>query len=155
MKAMEAVKVAEYVLWYLNEKHDIKISNLRLQKYLFLCQCNSLAVSGKTLFEEDFDVWAHGPVVKSVYFKYCVNGSLNIISIPDERPRLYNINTKTIDDMLDYLVAENMTYSDLTNAIMNFIPVKRILEIRELIPTKDRNRMDFPLSANELKRFLT
>ena len=152
---MEAVKVAEYVLWYLNEKHDIKISNLRLQKYLFLCQCNSLAVSGETLFEEDFDVWAHGPVVKSVYFKYCVNGSLNIFSVPDERPPLYNINTKTIDDMLDYLVAKNMTYSDLANAIMNFIPVKRILEIRELIPAKDRNRMEFPLPANDLKRFLT
>lgn len=152
---MEAIKVAEYVLWYLNKKHDMKISNLRLQKYLFLCQCNSLAVSGKTLFEEDFDVWAYGPVVKSVYFKYCINGSLNIINIPDERPLLYNINTKTIDDMLDYLVTENMTYSDLTNAIMNFIPVKRILEKRELVPTKDRNKMDFPLSANELKKFLT
>ena len=152
---MEAVKVAEYVLWYLNEKHNIKISNLRLQKYLFLCQCNSLAVSGETLFEEDFDVWAYGPVVKSVYFKYCMNGSLNIIRVPDERPRLYNINTKTIDDMLDYLVAENLTYSDLTNAIRNFTPVKRILERRELVPAKDRNRMDFPLSVNELKRFLT
>lgn len=115
----------------------------------------SLAVSGKTLFEEDFDVWAHGPVVKSVYFKYCMYGSLNILSIPDERPHLYNINTKTIDDMLDYLVVENMTYSDLAKAIMNFIPVKRILAKRELVPTKDRNRMDFPLPANELKRFLT
>lgn len=152
---MEAVKVAEYVLWYLNEKHDMKISNLRLQKYLFLCQCNSLAVSGKTLFEEDFDVWAHGPVVKSVYFKYYINGSLNIINVPDERPLLYNINTKTIDDMLDYLVAENMTYSDLTSAIMNFSPVKRILKKRELVPAKYRNRMNFPLSAIELKRFLT
>lgn len=152
---MEAVKIAEYVLWYLNEKHDIKISNLRLQKYLFLCQCNSLAVSGETLFEEDFDVWAHGPVVKSVYFKYCVNGNLNILNVPDEKPLLYNINTKTIDDMLDYLVAENMRYSDLVSAIMNFTPVKRILTKRELVPAKDRNRMDFPLSANELKRFLT
>ena len=152
---MEAVKVAEYILWYLNKKYDMKISNLRLQKYLFLCQCNSLAVSGKTLFEEDFDVWAHGPVVKSVYFKYCVNGSLNILNAPDEKPLLYNINTKTVDDMLDYLVAENMRYSDLVSAIMNFTPVKRILAKRELVPTKDRNRMDFPLSANELKRFLT
>ena len=152
---MEAIKVAEYVLWYLNKKHDMKISNLRLQKYLFLCQCNSLAVSGKTLFEEDFDVWAYGPVVKSVYFKYCINGSLNIINVPDERPLLYNINTKTIDDMLDYLVAENMTYSDLTSAIMNFSPVKRILKKRELVPAKYRNRMNFPLSAIELKRFLT
>lgn len=152
---MESVKVAEYVLWYLNEKHDMKISNLRLQRYLFLCQCNSLAVSGKTLFEEDFDVWAHGPVVKSVYFKYCVNGSLNILNALDEKPLLYNINTKTIDDMLDYLVAENMRYSDLVSAIMNFTPVKRILAKRELVPAKDRNRMNFPLSTNELKRFLT
>ena len=152
---MESVKVAEYILWYLKEKHDIKISNLRLQKYLFLCQCNSLAVSGETLFEEDFDVWAHGPVVKSVYFKYCVNGNLNILNVPDEKPLLYNINTKTIDGMLDYLVAENMRYSDLVSAIMNFTPVKRILAKRELVPIKDRNRMDFPLSANELKRFLT
>ena len=84
-----------------------------------------------------------------------MNGCLNIIRVPDERPRLYNINTKTIDDMLDYLVAENLTNSDLTNAIVDFTPVKRILERRELVPAKDRSRMDFPLSANELKRFLT
>lgn len=152
---MEATKVAEYILWYLNEKYDIKISNLRLQKYLFLCQCNSLAVDGKTLFEEDFDVWAYGPVVKSVYFKYCVNGCLNIFNVPKERPLLYNTNTKVIDDMLDYLVTANMTYFDLVDAIMNFTPVKRILKKREFVPSKDRNRMNFPLTANELKRFLT
>lgn len=152
---MEATKIAEYILWYLNEKYDIKISNLRLQKYLFLCQCNSIAASGKTLFEEDFDVWAHGPVVKSVYFKYCVNGSLNISNVPNERPRLYNINTEAIDDMLDYLVTANMTYSDLVDAIMDFIPVKRILEKRELVPQRERNRMNFPLTANELKKILT
>lgn len=152
---MEATKVAEYILWYLNEKYDIKISNLRLQKYLFLCQCNSIAANGKTLFEEDFDVWAYGPVVKSVYFKYCVNGSLNILNVPNERPLLYNINTKAIDDMLDYLVTANMTPSDLVDAIMNFTPVKRILEERELVPSRDRNKMNFPLTANELKKFLT
>lgn len=152
---MEATKVAEYILWYLNEKYDIKISNIRLQKYLFLCQCNSIAASGKTLFEEDFDVWAHGPVVKSVYFKYCINGSLNILNVPNERPHLYNINTEAIDDMLDYLVIVNMTYSELVNAVMNFTPVKRILKKRELVPSRDRNRMDFPLTANELKKFLT
>lgn len=152
---MEATKVAEYILWYLNEKYDIKISNLRLQKYLFLCQCNSLAVDEKTLFEEDFDVWAHGPVVKSVYFKYCVNGSLNIFNVPDERPLLYNINTEAIDDMLDYLVTANITSSGLVDAIMNFTPVKRILEERKFVPSKDRNRMNFPLTANELKKFLT
>lgn len=152
---MEATKVAEYILWYLNEKYDIKISNIRLQKYLFLCQCNSIAASGKTLFEEDFDVWAHGPVVKSVYFKYCINGSLNILNVPNERPHLYNINTEAIDDMLDYLVIVNMTYSELVNAVMNFTPVKRILKKRELVPSRDRNRMNFPLTANELKKFLT
>lgn len=152
---MEATKVAEYILWYLNEKYDIKISNLRLQKYLFLCQCNSIATSGKTLFEEDFDVWAHGPVVKSVYFKYCINGSLNILNAPNERPHLYDTNTKVIDDMLDYLVTANMTYFDLVDAIMNFTPVKRILEKRELVPSRERNRTNFPLTANELKKFLT
>lgn len=152
---MEATEVAEYLLWYLNEKYDIKISNLRLQKYLFLCQCNSIAASGKTLFEEDFDVWAHGPVVKSVYFKYCINGSLNIFNVPNERPHLYNTDTRVIDDMLDYLATANMTYSDLVDAIMNFTPVKRILKKRELVQSRDRNRTNFPLTANELKRFLT
>lgn len=152
---MEATKVAEYILWYLNEKYDIKISNLRLQKYLFLCQCNSIAARGKTLFEEDFDVWAHGPVVKSVYFRHCMNGCLNIFNVPNERPHLYDTNTKVIDDMLDYLVTANMTYFDLVDAIMNFIPVKRILEERELVPSRERNRTNFPLTANELKKFLT
>lgn len=57
--------------------------------------------------------------------------------------------------MLDYLVIANMTYSDLVDATMNFIPVKQILEEKELIPSKDRNKTNFPLPANELKRFLT
>ena len=52
-------------------------------------------------------------------------------------------------------VAANMTYSDLVDAIMNFIPVKLILEKRKLFSLRERNRMNFPLTTNELKRFLT
>ena len=49
------------------------ISNLQLQKILYFCQLAHIKLSGKLLFsDEQFEAWQFGPVVRSIYVKYCL-----------------------------------------------------------------------------------
>ena len=43
------------------------IDQMKLQKLLFYAHAWRLALSGKPLFEEDFEAWPWGPVVRDVY----------------------------------------------------------------------------------------
>jgi uncharacterized phage-associated protein len=45
-------------------------SPLRLQKMLYFCQGWSLALFDKPLFDERFEAWPNGPVVRSVYEQF-------------------------------------------------------------------------------------
>jgi len=47
-----------------------ELTNLKLQKLLYYSQAWHLALFGKTLFEEDFEAWVHGPVVPAIFRKY-------------------------------------------------------------------------------------
>lgn len=49
---------------------DELISNLKLQKLLYYAQGCVLAITGKPLFDEDFQAWEHGPVVPEIYQMY-------------------------------------------------------------------------------------
>lgn len=59
--------------WFLNrvdrEAGDI-ITPLALQKLVFFAQAWFLANRGKPLFKEDFQAWAHGPVVRSLWERF-------------------------------------------------------------------------------------
>ncbi len=46
------------------------ITNLKLQKILYYSQAWYLAKNKKTLFEDDFEAWVHGPVIRRIYGKY-------------------------------------------------------------------------------------
>jgi uncharacterized phage-associated protein len=41
-----------------------------LQKLLYYAQAWHLALFSKAIFDEDFEAWIHGPVLKSIYKKY-------------------------------------------------------------------------------------
>ena len=71
--------------WFLNENRkkinfedSEYITNLKLQKLLYYAQGCYLAKFDKNLFNEDFLAWEHGPVIKSIYEKYKINGSSGI-----------------------------------------------------------------------------
>ncbi len=51
------------------------VSNLKLQKLLFFCQCTSIQERGAVLFQDDIVAWQYGPVVKSVYNTYSYRGA--------------------------------------------------------------------------------
>ncbi len=63
-------EVADYFLSKINEEFGDCISNLKIQKLVYFAQGFVLAITGKTLFNEDILAWQHGPVVKSLYDKY-------------------------------------------------------------------------------------
>ena len=55
------------------------ISNLQLQKILYFCQLAHINLSGKLLFsDEQFEAWQVGPIVRSIYLKYCLYGGFVI-----------------------------------------------------------------------------
>ena len=134
---MKALKVAEYILWYLKDKYNKNISNLRLQKYLFFCQYNEIMRNKKLLFDDNFVIWHYGPVVKDVYYHYCINGALNIMKVPEENP-LKDYPTNAIDDMIDFLFAANLTLADLSKfSIREFKMVEDLWYEREKGLTKE------------------
>lgn len=52
-----------------------RITNLSLQKALYLAQLFWAGEKKVPLFDDDFEAWDYGPVVKTVYHKFKVYGS--------------------------------------------------------------------------------
>jgi len=76
-KMYDVQDVAEYVITY-SEVKDYGISNLKLQKILYLIQAYSLIHTKKPCFSEDIEAWDFGPVIPEVYRKYKQFGSTDI-----------------------------------------------------------------------------
>lgn len=53
-------EVADYILCKTDIEAEDYISNLKLQKLLYYCQGFVLALTGKTLFDNDILAWEHG-----------------------------------------------------------------------------------------------
>lgn len=67
----DSIKFAYYIIQYCNEE-NISITNLKLNKLLYFMNIQyMLDNSGIPLFEEEFLAWRHGPVLQSVYNKFC------------------------------------------------------------------------------------
>lgn len=81
----------------LNEADDI--SNLKLQKLLYYAQGICLAMTGQVLFYDDIVAWKHGPVVVSVYDKYCSYGRQGIPYTDDMKPQ--EAYTEAEEDILE------------------------------------------------------
>ncbi len=70
MTTLSAVDVANEVIRVAHETGK-SISNMKLQKLLYLAQGIHLAVNNDaSLFEDAIEAWKYGPVVPSVYHKF-------------------------------------------------------------------------------------
>lgn len=76
-EAYEAVKVAKYIVNKCTADGE-PISNLKLQRILYLLQKQYLKEENRVLFSDDIEAWQFGPVVPEVYYKYCGYGSIVI-----------------------------------------------------------------------------
>lgn len=83
-----AENVANYLIFLASKENQEKeregITNLKLQKVLYLAQAYYLAKLGKPLFVEKLEAWEYGPVVPEVYRKLKRNGSKPIIAEEDK-----------------------------------------------------------------------
>jgi uncharacterized phage-associated protein len=62
--------VANWFTCSLDREAGDSITHLKLQKLLYYAQAWSLALNGIALFEDDFEAWAHIPVLPKVYQEY-------------------------------------------------------------------------------------
>lgn len=73
MKKITYRTIAKYFLSFANSKGEL-MTNLKLQKLLYYAQAWHLANYSKSLFEEDFEAWVHGPVIPELYIKFKKKG---------------------------------------------------------------------------------
>ncbi len=69
MPPINAEIIADYILCHFRDRGD-PISQLRLQKLVFYIQAWHLALYEEPLFEDHFEAWIHGPVVRGLYMKF-------------------------------------------------------------------------------------
>jgi uncharacterized phage-associated protein len=82
VKMCTCFKVAEYFLSLQDGDAGNSISNMKLQKLLYYAQGFAMVILDKPLFEDDFEAWEYGPVIRKIYDKYKSFGS-NALPKPD------------------------------------------------------------------------
>lgn len=84
---MNAIQIAGYFIQKANAKTENDLTNLKLQKILYLAQGKYLGQHGvnSPLFEEPIEAWQLGPVVRDVYnaFSACGASPITVLDIPD------------------------------------------------------------------------
>lgn len=78
-----AIELSKYIVTKCaNDK--CPITNLQLQKILYYIQKDYLS-RNEIAFEDLFEAWQFGPVIREVYYYFCGNGAMPIISKYDTK----------------------------------------------------------------------
>lgn len=93
---MNALSLAGYIVNYCLFKGQ-PTTNLRLQKILYFLQIQSLIDSklNSKLIDSDFEAWKFGPVIRDVYYAYCLNAGMPILNVAK--------GTNVIENVPDYV----------------------------------------------------
>jgi uncharacterized phage-associated protein len=85
-----ATEVAKYLIYLASRKiigdngEREGLTNLKLQKILYLAQAFCLSKFNKPLFEDTIEAWTYGPVVPTVYREFKHFGDAPIIQEEDQ-----------------------------------------------------------------------
>lgn len=114
------LEIAKKIIANTDESQGEIISNLKLQKILYYMQGFFIAVFDKKLFDEEFEAWQYGPVVRTMYnhFKDFGSGAITlkegeqIVELTEEENELFK------EVMLEYgqfsaIKLMNMTHAEL------------------------------------------
>ena len=63
-------RIARWFINHADRESGETVTPLKLQKLIYYAQAWALANFDRPLFEEDFEAWAHGPALRSIYGKY-------------------------------------------------------------------------------------
>ena len=97
---MKAIDVAHYIV-YKCIADECPITNLTLQKLLFLIQCESLKRKGKKLFPDDFEAWRFGPCIPNVYYAFCHYGGMPIFCAEKVEIKFPVLDKTVIDRLIE------------------------------------------------------
>lgn len=64
------LEVARYFLSKVDPSSGEGLSNLKLQKLVYMAQGFALAALGDELFSDEIEAWSYGPVVPSLYHEF-------------------------------------------------------------------------------------
>lgn len=106
MKCLFSVKdFTHYIVEYCYI-HDNPISNLTLQKVLYILNVTYYsATRGKEfLFRPVFEAWPYGPIVRSVYEEYFMSGGYPIQTKYDVRLNCDKKTLELINKTIDYVI---------------------------------------------------
>jgi len=122
------------------ERGNWQVSNLALQKLLYLAHMVHMGRTGERLINGSFEAWDYGPVEPSVYHKVKVFGDRPIQNIFYSAPAVVSSNEiGTIDEACSHLLSKSpgelvaMTHWDRGAWAKNYRP--GVLGI--VIPDKD------------------
>jgi uncharacterized phage-associated protein len=98
-----AVDIADRIVRFRADDIGVPIDPLSLEKHLFYAQSFWLALSGRPLFDDEFEAWRNGPVVPEVYHAYKGFGSSLIIPACGATRPLGNRKVETyIEEVVDF-----------------------------------------------------
>lgn len=104
--------IAEYVIEYCN-KHNLSISNLRLQRLLYFIQAYFLMQSKgeRAAFSDDIEAWDVGPVIPNVFNKYKRFGTGQIPYYDGSYADMFpDDNRNYIEDVIEYFKDKSSVY---------------------------------------------
>ena len=78
MPKLSALDISLYFIQLASKIDENDLTNLKLQKLLYLAQGRYMAKTGKQLFSDQIEAWSLGPVVRTVYDTYKVCGLLTM-----------------------------------------------------------------------------
>lgn len=67
---MNSFDVANWFICNIDREAGDSITHLKLQKLVYYAEAWNLALNKESLFGEDFEAWAHGPVIPGLYHVY-------------------------------------------------------------------------------------
>lgn len=112
---IKAIDIANFFIDLSNSLEEELMTNLKVNKLVYLAQAWSFVRLGKPLFCENIQAWQYGPVIPSVYNTFKVCGANNIENVFGE----YNQKIFSPEE-LDLLIDIAIQYGQYTaSALVN------------------------------------
>ena len=127
--------MANYFMGHVRPEEGDVMTNLKMQKLLYLAQGFYLGMFDKPLFEDDIELWVHGPVVPKLFKKFQKNE--NGIIEYDSTMKMDDIDDET-KGLLDevYTVYGQFSASALKDIVSADPPIAS-KNIRDIISADD------------------
>jgi len=94
--------IANFFIDMANRTGEDCMTNMRINKLLYFAQGGYLARYGIPLFDDEFEAWQYGPVVKKIYDKYKVCKK-NAVDFVDDEYENDNLDEQEINFLIDVM----------------------------------------------------